>query len=89
MTDVHLYSELLVQMLRQVLRRVDTAMLSAGATEGEHKVGEATVDVTLHVSIGEFVDAIEEGEYLAIVLEEAYHGLVKSGELLVLTMHHY
>lgn len=83
MTDVHLYSELLVQMFREVLRRVDTAMLSAGATEGEHEVGEATVDVTLHVSIGEFVDAIEEGEYLTVVLEEAYHGLVESGELLV------
>ena len=66
-----------------MLCAINGTMLPTCTTEGEHEVGEATVDVTLHVSIGEFVDTIEEGEYLAVVLEEAYHGLIKSGELLV------
>ena len=58
MAHMHFDAEFLVYMLRKVLCRVDAAMLSAGATEGEHQVGEAAVDVSLHVCVGELVYAL-------------------------------
>ena len=38
-----------------------TNVLSAGASEREHQVGEAALDVSVHVGVGQFVDAVEEG----------------------------
>ena len=80
---MHLDAELVVQMFSQVLCGIDTAVLSAGAPEGEHEVSEATVDIALHVGVGKFVNAVEEGQNLAVVLQETYHGLIETGELLV------
>ena len=77
------HTKFLIQVLCQMLGRINRTMLSAGATEGEHQVGEAAVDVSLHVCVSELVYAVEEGEYLAVVLEESYHGLVESCEFLV------
>lgn len=78
-----LNAEFLVQMFCQMLCRVDTAVLSACASEGEHKVGEAAVDVALHMSVCQLIDAIEKGEYLAIVFKEANNRLVQTRKLLI------
>ena len=83
MAHMHFDAEFLVYMLRKVLCRVDAAMLSAGASEAEHQVGESARDVALHVGICKLVDAIEEGEYLAVVLKESYYRFVETRELLV------
>ena len=72
-----------VEMLGEVLGAIDGAMLTTCAAEGEHEVGEATLEVTLNMMIGEAIDAVEEGEDLAVVLKEAYDGSVQAGELLV------
>ena len=80
---MHLYAKLVVDMLGQVLRAVDTAMLAARATKAEHQAGEAALDVAAHVMVGQLVDAVEELEYLAIVFQEADDGCVQSRELLV------
>ena len=57
--------------------------MAACASEGEHKVGESAVDISLYVCVGKLVYAVEEGEYLSVVLKEADDRLVQSGELLV------
>ena len=58
-------------------------MLASCASEGEHQVGESAVDISLNVRVGKLIYAVEEGEYLSVVLKEADDGLVQSGELLV------
>ncbi len=72
-----------VEMLGEVLGAIDGAMLTACAAEGEHEVGEAALEVALNMMIGEAIDAVEEGEDLAVVLKEADDGSVQAGELLV------
>ena len=72
-----------VEMLGEVLGAIDGAMLTTCAAEGEHEVGEAALEVTLNMMIGEAIDAVEEGEDLAVVLKEADDGSVQAGELLV------
>ena len=83
MAHVYLDAEFAMNMLSQMLCRVDAAMLSAGASEREHKVGKSAVDITPHMSISQLVHAFEEGQDLAIVLKESYYGFVESGEFLV------
>ena len=61
MDDVNLNSVFLVQMLGNVLRRVDRAMASARASEAAHQMSESALHETLCVSIYEFVHAFEEG----------------------------
>ena len=70
-------------MLGKVLSRVDTTMLTTSTTEREHQRRKATLDVSAHMGIGQFIDRIEEGEYLTIVLQESDNRLVKSCEFLV------
>ena len=48
-----------VQVFRQVLCRIDTAMLPARTSEGEHQVGETTFHVTLHVEICQLINAFK------------------------------
>ena len=66
--DADFDAEFLVDMLGKMLSGVDTAVLTARTTETEHERGEATLDVTAHMGVGQFIDAIEEGENLTIVL---------------------
>ena len=81
--DMHLYAKLVVDMLGQVLRAVDTAVLASCAAEAEHQAGEAALDVAAHVMVGQFIDAIEELQYLAIVFQKADDRRIQSRELLV------
>ena len=83
MADIHLYTELLVDVFGEMLGRINAAVLASCASEGEHQVGESAVDIALYVCVGKLVYAVEEGEYLSVVLKEADDGLVQSGELLV------
>lgn len=73
MAYVHLDAEFVVYMLCQMLCRVDAAMLSAGASEREHKVGKSTVDIALHMSVQPTYATFEEGKNLAVVLKESYY----------------
>ena len=71
MADAHLDAELLMDVLCQMLGRIDGAMLASRATKGEHQRSEAALDISAHMSIGEFINRIEEGEYLTIVLQKS------------------
>ena len=83
MADIHLYAELLMDVFGEMLGRINAAVLAACASEGEHQIGESTVDISLNVCVGKLIDAVEEGEYLSVVLKEADDRFVQSGELLV------
>ena len=83
MAHVHLDAEFAVYMLCQMLCRVDTAMLSAGTSEREHKVGKSTVDIALYMSVSQLIYTFEKGKNLTVVLKESYYGLVESCEFLV------
>ena len=83
MTDTHFDAEFLVDVLCQMLGGIDTAMLASGAAKAEHQRSEATLDVAAHMSIGQFVDTIKEGEYLTVILEETDDGLVEARQLFI------
>lgn len=68
MADAHLYAKLLMDMLSQVLGRIDAAMLTARTSEREHQRCKATLDISTHMGICQFIDTIEEREYLSIIL---------------------
>ena len=84
MADAHFDAELIVNMLSKMLGGIDGAMLSSCAAEAEHQTGKASLDVALYVGIGQLIDAVEERQYLAVVLEETDDGLIESCHLLVL-----
>ena len=80
---MNLDAEFLVYVLGKVLRAVDGAVLASCAPEAEHQVGEATLDVAAYMLVGEGVHIVKKFQYLAVVLKESYHGLVKASQLLV------
>ena len=79
----HLNAVFLIQVFCQVLGGVNRTVLAASTAKGEHEGSEASLQVTLHMGIGQAVDTFEEGENLAIVLQETDDGFIKSSELLV------
>lgn len=83
MRQLHLHAIFLVQVMGQVLGTVHRTVLSASASEGEHEVGESAFEVTLHMGIGQLVDAVEECKYFSIVFQEVDHRLVEPCKFLV------
>jgi hypothetical protein len=80
---MYLNAELLMDMFGQMLGAIDGTVLTAGAAEAEHEGGEAALQVAGYVGIGELVDAVEEGDDFAVVLEESDDGLVETRQFLV------
>ena len=74
----------LFEVLGEVLGTIDGTMLTAGAAEGDLKMGEIAFDEALDMMVDEGIDGVEEGEYLTVVLQEVNDGLVKACEGLVL-----
>ena len=83
MADAYLYAELLVNVFSQVLRTIDGTVLTARTAKAEHQTGEAALDITAHVGISQFIDAVEECQYLTIVFQESDDRFVKSRQLLI------
>ena len=79
----NLYTELLVDMLCKMLGTIHGAVLTACASEGEHKTGEASLDISCHMGIGKLIHRIKEGEDFSVVLKETDYRLVQSREFLV------
>ena len=82
-TDAHLNAELIVDMLSEMLGGIDGTMLTTRTAEREHQRGKATLDISAHMGIGEFIDRIEEGQDLTIVFQESDHRLIESRQLFV------
>ena len=77
-----------MEMLGELFCAIDGAMLTAGATESDLKVGEVPFKESLDMMVDEPIDRVEESEDLAVFFEEVDNGLVKAGkrlELVVLT----
>ena len=83
MDDAHLDTKLFIYMFGQMLRRIYAAVLSASASETEHKACKSALDVTAYVGVGQLVNAVKERKYFAVVLKKAYYRLVKACQLLV------
>ena len=79
----HLNAIFPVQVFCKMLRAIYASVLSSRASEAEHERSEPSLHVSLYMSVGELIYAVEEGEYLAVVLKESYHGFVESRELFV------
>ena len=72
-----------MNVLGQVLCAVNASVLSSRTSEAEHKAGESALDIPLDVSVGKFVDAMQEEQNLTVVLKEADNGFVQACKLLV------
>ena len=67
MAYVYFNAEFFMDMMGQMLCSVDTAMLSARATEREHETCESSLYISLDVHIGESINRFKEGEYLSVI----------------------
>ena len=83
MANMHFYAKLLVDMLRKMLGRIYTAMLTARATETELQGGESSLDITTYMMVCQRIDMIQELQYLSIILQETDDRLVQSRQLLI------
>ena len=83
MIDNDFHSELIVKMLGQMLGTIRTAMLATRTAERKHQARETTLDITLHMMVGQPIYAFQELKDFAVVLKEADNRFVKSGQLLV------
>ena len=67
-----------------MLGTIDGTVLTAGATEADLKVGEATLNPALGMEIDDGIDVRKELEYFAVLLKEVDDGTVKTRKCLVL-----
>ncbi len=72
--------EFVVYVPGEVFGGVYRAVLSSGAAECDHQVGETSLDISLNVVVNQSVGVFEECGYLTVFLEEVDYGLVDSGE---------
>ena len=70
-------------MFGQMLGGIDTAMLTTRTTETEHQTGETALDVATYVGIGQLIDAVKEGQYLTVILQESDNRFFQSVYFLV------
>ena len=72
-----------LEVLRQMFGTIDGTVLPSCTTEGDLEIVEVPFDEPLHMMVDEGIDGVEEGEDLAVLLEEVDDGLVKPREGLV------
>ena len=77
------HTKFLIQVLCQMLGRINRTMLSAGATEADGQIAESAFHITLHGGIHQSIDMIEETEYFSIFFQESDYRLIQSGERFV------
>ena len=83
MTDAHLDAKLLMDMFGQMLCTIDRTVLTTRTAKAEHQTSEATLDITTYMGVGQLIDAIQERQYLTIVLQETDNGFVQTCQLLI------
>ena len=70
-------------MLGKMLGRIDTTVLTARTAKAEHQRGEASLNISVDMMVGKAINTIEEGQYLAIILQESDDWLVETRQFLV------
>ena len=58
MFDVHLDAVFLMYVFCQMLCGIDATVLSAGASEGEHQTRKASLNISLHMGIGQLIHTL-------------------------------
>ena len=86
MDEFYLHVVFILEMQGQMLRTIDRAVLPAGTAEGHLQVSEIAFNKPLYVMVYQPIHRIEEGEYLAVLLEEVNDGLVQARESLILVI---
>lgn len=84
MTNVHLYTELLVNMLSHMLGTIDGTVTPACAAATDLQVRKTTLEETCHMKIDQFVDAVKKREYFTICFEKVNNRLIKACKRLIL-----
>ncbi len=84
MFEPHFYAILLMQMQGQMLGGIHAAVLSAGATECKHQVGESTFHISLHMCVGQMVYTLQETKNLPVFFQETDYRFVQTGQRLIL-----
>lgn len=84
MTEFYAATELLVDMLGNMLGGIDAAMLSARATEGYLEGGETTIQPALNMKINYWSYVTEKLQDLSVFFKEISNWFVESCQLLIL-----
>ena len=58
-------------------------MLTACAAKTEHQVGETALNITGHMSVCQLIHAVEECQYLSVVLQESDYRFIESSQFFV------
>ena len=74
MYEFDFHTKFLIQVLCQMLGRINRAMLSPGTAEADGQITESTFHITFHGSIYQSIDMIEETEYFAIFFKKVITG---------------
>ena len=82
--DSHLDAVFPMEMFGEVLCGIDATVLASSAAEREHQVGESALDESLHMEVGQTIDALQKIEQFAVLFQKVDDGLVESRQLLVL-----
>ena len=67
-----------MQMLGQMLGRIDAAVTAARTSESKHQVGKTAPEVTRHMGIRQFVDAVQERQNLSVLFQKTDNGFVQA-----------
>ena len=73
-------------MFRQMLGAIDGTMLPSGTTEGYLQMSKIALYKSLHMMVNELIHGVQEGQYLAVLLEKVNDRLIQTRQLLVLVI---
>ena len=79
----HFHPEFTVQMLCQMLRRINRTVLSSRTAEANGQVTESPLHISLYRSIHQRIDRFEKTENFSILFKESDYRFVQSRERLV------
>ena len=80
------HTKFLMDVFGNVLCRINGAVATTCAAEGDLEIGETSFDEASHMEVNDFVDTLEEGEDFTVCFEKVDDGLVESCERFVLVV---
>ena len=82
MNEMNVHIVFVVQVPRKVLRAINRAVLTAGTTESDLQMRETAFQEPLYMMIHQLVNALQERQYFAVLLQKVNNGLVQTRHLL-------
>lgn len=84
MNEVYLNVVFFFEVFGHVFGTIHGAMLPARTTESHLEMREIALNKALHVMVHQLIDALQEREYLTILLQKINYRLVDTRERLIL-----